>query len=539
MSQLKFLESETNLIYIGMLACILSAIPIWLIPIAPLSDWPVHLAIASQIHQLLSGTISNYYSLDFSVLGYSGLHLLLAFLYNFVPLEIAGKLVLTLLFVLTPVCWWFFISTLDPKKKILFIFGSLFLYSVFFSFGLINFLFAVNFGLVFLAIGINSFLNGKENSPGLLISGLLCFLFHEPVFLIASAVLLIAYFCRKFVLGIKMKEFGILLILTMFILALLDSSTQPAFLDGSYQSDSSQCAQKLQFLSKPPNYSMSEFQKLMLANFMGMHINPFEIFDTVFPLKILFYSSILLGSVIIAVFFWHCIKNRKPLASCAKERLKNFLFLANKNSYNLAFLSLAGIMLAYYIIMPSCAVFCLLNLRSLPFFFAFLLISFKGEKYVRLAFFLILFLFVANILFQGWAFYSETAIQSSIVHSIENVSSSIPAGSKVFVIPSYWNDPVKYNWYPIYQNPHYHALLLAKNPSIYVSGLYLSSNAYVLRSNSKIYDELYVFPMYSEFDSNISSCFCNLPAYYDFVIYENLKLVSRSDFEKSCKLKSA
>lgn len=150
---MKFNWSKFSLIYGALLAVALA--PIWTVAVPPLVDYPNHLArMYILAHAGNSEILRNFYEVHWAVLPNLAMDLVVPPLARVFPIEVAGKIFLSLTLVIlssgTIALHCALHRRLTPWPLVVF----LFLYSGSFLYGLLNFLFALGFALWLLAAWI-------------------------------------------------------------------------------------------------------------------------------------------------------------------------------------------------------------------------------------------------------------------------------------------------------------------------------------------------------------------------------------------------
>lgn len=504
--------------------CILTLLPIWLVSPAPLTDWPTHLAIAREAYVLLQGQSSVYYHLDFSFLGYSLVHLMLIALQNVFDIWTSGQIVLSLVVLLAPICWWLFFRTLDPAKESWFVIGCLMNYSIFFYQGNINFLFAVSFGLLYLAFGIDSFLNGRRRLAAFAIVGILTYLSHAYAFLLLSALLAGIFFYRRFWEEKPADWKTALILLILFSAAFVNLITISVLKrDNSYYNQVQVCALNVQLTSVPSNreFNQALLMPTILSEVLNRDIPLLYLFRSVWGVSLIIATVILLAmSLIVTAGIRHLLHGesiRQHIGRVLPEI---------KISFNLLFLAIAFILIMHYWFLPDCPTFiCGIPMRSVPFVFAFLALAIHSDSLIKPVFILILILVLFNALFQANAFWQFAPAQNAILSRLQDISAHLPSNAAVFTPPASWNTP-DFEGFPPYANPHYHSLLLLNQSSAYVSGMFLLQETFVLRSSFPLFDEMVNYGPFSTKEApGVAACYAHPPSLYQWSIDANMTLV--------------
>jgi hypothetical protein len=129
----------------------ISLIPIWTVHTPPLVDYPNHMArmhILVNAHQ--SATLQQYYEVRWAILPNLAMDIVIPSLTTVVPLEVAGKLFLSLIFVLLSIGVLALHRALHGRYSAWPVLSAFFLYNNVFRLGFLNYLFGV--GLAFLVL---------------------------------------------------------------------------------------------------------------------------------------------------------------------------------------------------------------------------------------------------------------------------------------------------------------------------------------------------------------------------------------------------
>ncbi len=521
---------------IGLLI-LLSLIPVWLVPVAPLSDWPTHLAISSEMHYLLAGHTSSFYHLDFTFLGYSSVHFALTLLQDIFSMEQAGQIILSLYILLNAACWWYFFRTLAPDRPYLFLFGLLMPFSTFFYSGNLNFLFAVAFGLVMLADGLSAIEGKRYSLPLFILSALLVYLSHGLVFFMLAGLL--GLYAAGWHAGLGRKSdllpTAILVVLSAFFL--FNTISNPLLLrDYAYYSKVNICSADA-IAPRQVSYSLPDRQfTQFFGKFMLRLGTPLFFLYSVFGAQLLAILCILLALGLLLWTSTQFMEQRQSILHSA-----NVIFGPIQGAVDYRYLFCAIYFLAIFYLVPSCLSFvCQLNERGTPFFLAFALLAFGIQK-PRIAFFwpLLLIIFV-NVLFQASLFSNEAGVQQSTFANLRGMAGGLSAGQSVFIIPNRLSTSYSTWAQPPYPNLNYPALLVHYAPGIYVSGLYTSHDFYLLRSNMTTFDEFvhfgpnpYLFEKQTPTNKeqtpiDIWDCYSPPPPGYTWILGQNLTLTMNS-----------
>ncbi len=498
----------------------------WILPVAPLSDWPAHLAIARESFLLSTGAAQNaYYYVDFSFLGYSLVHLFMMFLQYFTSWQTAGQITLTLLFLITPFCWWAFFRILDKSKEWWLVFGFLINYSIFFYYGMINYVFAIHVGLVWIAIGIDAVLRGKRRLVPFLVLGAITFLLHAYVLILLSIALLAVFFYEWAYRGHKSEMLTALATVAILSVAVISAIFNPTTVrDQSYFNGVRACALALFEKNSPSIYDPKTFigEIVVSVNNFATQENPLYFLSPVglFPTIIFFIILISIGFALVS--FVNFVQTGRPIS----KLLGNFSQLIVNIKFEPIFLAIALIFLIHFIILPSCpARICSMREKSLPLFFAFLLLSIKiPANIIKPAAIAISIIILFSIAMQELSFNQYAYVQKGILERLQASAGLLPDGATVFAIPAEWNTFDKTDFlYPPYRNPHYQELLPIYKPTAYVSGLFLYQETFILRTKFPIFDSMVEFgPDSLNMKTNVSSCYSSPPKQFDYILDENI-----------------
>lgn len=515
---------QKNLSFIYWFLVLLSIIPLWILPIAPLADWPIHLAISNQAYLQLNGHTNDFFHLDFTFISYSFTHLLLVALQYLFSLEISGKIVLSLLYLFAPACWHQFFSLLAPEKKSYFIIGSLMNYSLFFYFGTINYLFACHFGLLLIAYGLNTLKSKNNHAIEILILCILTTLSHGFMMLFCSSLLFLAYYKQR-IWDAKDTSFIPIAIASLFSLLIIYSSLSNTTLDrdSSYLLEVSSCLQKEQINSQGGILNMGSYlPKTLLSKiyYDFGSINPVFFFESIFPLKYIVWTLpfLFIGFLISASA--SSFLKKSPLSK--KFPVSHFM-----PSFNRIYLMLFILMLILFLLVPNyLGLISGFGDRSLIFAIAFLALAIESKSLQHYLPKILAILLALNILYQAAVFSNHYQEQQKILSQLKEVSEKIPKGSTIFIKPT----ELSSESLPKRISAYYHSFLLVYNPDIYVSGLFLYQDTFILRTSFDQYSDFALWgPKPYEFDEKIDKidihhCYDDIPEVYDYYTDEDLNL---------------
>ncbi len=116
-------------------------LPIWIVTFPPLLDFPNHLARSFVLMHLHDPNyhFSDWYSAQWGPYPYLGMDLVLMGLQSLVPVELAGKIFITLCALALAPAVWFFLREANPGNDGLAIFAAIAAYDLFFLEGFLNF----------------------------------------------------------------------------------------------------------------------------------------------------------------------------------------------------------------------------------------------------------------------------------------------------------------------------------------------------------------------------------------------------------------
>lgn len=508
------LSSNRAQLIAGVILTLLVMLPMWMLPIAPLPDWVTHLALSHEAYLLFTHQIAHpFYFLDFSFLGYSFMYFVLVFLQMFLPWELAGKITLSLLVAVTPICWWYFLKVLAPGKEPLFIAGFLLIYSWFFYGGMISFLFSVNFGLVFLAVGITE-QTTKRGILKFLAIGLLTFTAHVYTFFLCVGLIFIVQLYRLFFQRRLLAQTTLLPCIALLIPLLVDSLasyTAPARDIGFYQ-EVLRCTSSFS-IDALKNSTANPAMGAIFSS--GLNLVSFAfVFKTVYFFEPLFLCALLGAIGFLAYLLFHTLMDETApdlfhiLPSLHFEHL--FLFLA-------FLLFLHPLVISEYQVMET---YALLPFRSIPFFIAFVLIAVRFKRAVPILFCAIALLVLANVMYMTAQFNEHRAVQETILPKVARLAQSIPPNSTVFVVPGEWDLPNS-SKRGVFANPYYHSVLLLENPTIYVSNEFFNPPPSFLHSRFPIFDEL---KWDNRMNSSAVRCYESPPKDFNWVVDADMSL---------------
>jgi hypothetical protein len=142
-----------RVLFLALLSALL-LIPIWLVEFPPLLDYPNHLAQAFVLTHLDDPNFrfSEFYGQEWHFYPYLTMNAFLIGMQYVIPLELAGRIFLSICLLAMPLCVWFFLRQANPGNDLLSLWALLLSYNVFFLYGYLNFYLSV--ALCFLALGL-------------------------------------------------------------------------------------------------------------------------------------------------------------------------------------------------------------------------------------------------------------------------------------------------------------------------------------------------------------------------------------------------
>jgi hypothetical protein len=133
---------------------IILLMPLWLVKFPPLLDYPNHLARIFVLAHLNDPAFqfSSMYQSNWGLFPYLTMDVSLLAFQKLLPLELAGRILLSLCLVALPLSVWFFLRQANPGSDALAVWSLLLPYNVFFLMGFIDF--SLGLSLCFLAVGL-------------------------------------------------------------------------------------------------------------------------------------------------------------------------------------------------------------------------------------------------------------------------------------------------------------------------------------------------------------------------------------------------
>jgi uncharacterized membrane protein len=144
-------RKETGIIVILL---ILFSLPIWTVTYPPLSDYPSHLLsiFISEEYDNPAFNFPTYFVVDWRPLPNLGSEIVIYLLAKVLPIETAGKVYLTAFGMLFILSIFYFMNSIDSRKRVLGFFAFLFFYNWYFHQGYLNFYGSLP--LYFFALGL-------------------------------------------------------------------------------------------------------------------------------------------------------------------------------------------------------------------------------------------------------------------------------------------------------------------------------------------------------------------------------------------------
>ena len=512
-SVLWHVDSRTQL-YVGVIISALLIISMWVLPIAPLADWPIHLAMAQEAYLIWTGQlVHNFYYLDFSFLGYSFMYISLMLLQTFFSIETSGKIVLSVLVLLTPLSWRFFLSRLDPKKTPLFVAGFLMFFSWPFYAGWVSFLYAVDFGLIFLAIGLNENRWGKKELLAMVAFGIFAYMAHLYVFFLCVFVILANALYEIYMKNKPLRATYLLPTLALISLAAINTIEIPQGVpDISFYKAVQACVSEKVIMAENLEWGVSYFGIIWR---LAQSLDITTMFPGMFLLDFLKATLILLTAGFVTFL---------GIKTLADEKAAEVGEIIKSIKIEPRYFAIAAAMLLHTAIIPHHMVVqdqLPIGVRSIPLLIAFAIIAFKFERAIKILFYAIAILAALNAGYMAHAFWEHAPGQAQIIEKLEQISEQIPDGSAAFIVPAKWNLALDYNK-PLYENPGYHSVLLMQKPSLYISGQFLYPPSTILRSSFPLYDEMRLWDKPD--NMTIFECYSDVPSQYGWIIDENMTL---------------
>ncbi len=139
-------------VFIALLAAV-AVLPIWAVKFPPLLDYPNHLAssyVLAHLHDSLP--FHSWYAAKWGPYPYVAMDVILRALQLVLPVELAGRVYLTLAALALPAALWFFVRQANPGQDALALWALVGTHNIFFLLGYLNFY--VGLGFCFLALGL-------------------------------------------------------------------------------------------------------------------------------------------------------------------------------------------------------------------------------------------------------------------------------------------------------------------------------------------------------------------------------------------------
>ncbi|MGH6629577.1 MAG: hypothetical protein ACREB3_07585, partial [Burkholderiales bacterium] len=143
--------------------------PIWFFRYLPLVDYPDHLARAYILAHLDDPAYAGFYRAAWGPYPYLAGDLLLVALQKIVPIDIAGRILLSLCVLSVPAASWFFLRRANPENAILAAWSLPLSYNVFFLSGFMNMQLSMALCLVVIALWLGWLQQPRSGWLGLLL----------------------------------------------------------------------------------------------------------------------------------------------------------------------------------------------------------------------------------------------------------------------------------------------------------------------------------------------------------------------------------
>ncbi len=137
---------------LGALVAFVLVAPVWMVPHLPLVDYPNHLARAFILAHLDDPGFRQVYAADWRLNPYLLMDVVLVAMQWLLPVEVAGRVLLSISLLAMPLAAWFFLRQANPGQDHLALWSLLLCYNHFFLVGLINL--QLGMALCFLALGL-------------------------------------------------------------------------------------------------------------------------------------------------------------------------------------------------------------------------------------------------------------------------------------------------------------------------------------------------------------------------------------------------
>ena len=137
-----------------LISIVMLLIPIWSVKFPPMLDYPNHLARSFVLTHMNDPafTFNRFYRADWAAYPYLGMDASLAVLNRIFPVEIAGKVFLSVCILAIPAAAWFFLSEINPGDDATALWVLLIAGNVFFLQGFLNFDLSIAVGLFALGL---------------------------------------------------------------------------------------------------------------------------------------------------------------------------------------------------------------------------------------------------------------------------------------------------------------------------------------------------------------------------------------------------
>ncbi|MGI9104433.1 MAG: hypothetical protein ACR2IF_18470 [Terriglobales bacterium] len=128
--------------------------PVWIVAFPPLLDYPNHLAsnyVLSHLHDA-SLPFHNWYGAKWGLYPYLAMEAALHLLQWILPIELAGRVLLSLALLALPLATWFFLRQINPGENSVALWALVATHNIFFLLAYLNFYISIS--VCFLALGI-------------------------------------------------------------------------------------------------------------------------------------------------------------------------------------------------------------------------------------------------------------------------------------------------------------------------------------------------------------------------------------------------
>ena len=182
-------------------------LPLWIVSYPPLVDYPNHIARAYILAHAQSPNLSMFYKPDLGPYPYLTMDAVLVLAQKILPLQTAGRVLLTIAVLALPLSCWFFLRVANPGSEGLSVISLLICYNPLFRSGFINWQLSIS--LCFLVLGLwLRYLRrpGRSLWIGLFLSASGLYFTHIINFGAAGFVVLVYSIFSKHSLSIKAQD---------------------------------------------------------------------------------------------------------------------------------------------------------------------------------------------------------------------------------------------------------------------------------------------------------------------------------------------